>query len=67
VVNGTGVSKTFQILYRNEEVLLDDIIMFRVHILVDSHKVSYRVFVGYLNWYSKRLQAGQLGFDSQMS
>jgi hypothetical protein len=40
VVNGTGVSKTFQILYRNEEVLLDDVIMFRAHILVDSHKVS---------------------------
>lgn len=40
VVNGTGVSKTFQILYRNEEVALDDTIMFRAHILVDSHKVS---------------------------
>ena len=40
VVNGTGVSKTFQILYRNEEVLLDDVIMFRAHILVDSHKVG---------------------------
>lgn len=40
MVNGTGVSKTFQILYRNEEVLLDDVIMFRAHILVDSHKVS---------------------------
>lgn len=39
VVNGTGVSKTFQILYRNEEVALDDTIMFRAHILVDSHKV----------------------------
>jgi hypothetical protein len=43
VVNGTGVSKTFQILYRNEEVLLDDVIMFRAHILVDSHKVSTKV------------------------
>nr|CAD7266589.1 unnamed protein product [Timema shepardi] len=40
VVNGTGVSKTFQILYRNEEVLLNDVIMFRVHILVDSHKIE---------------------------
>lgn len=39
VVNGAGVSKTFQILYRNEEVCLDDAIMFRAHILVDSHKV----------------------------
>lgn len=41
VVNGSGVSKTFQILYRNEEVNLDDIIMFRAHILVDSHKVRF--------------------------
>ncbi|XP_063221158.1 protein FAM135A isoform X3 [Bacillus rossius redtenbacheri] len=40
VVNGTGVSKTFQILYRNEEILLDDVIMFRAHILVDSHKIE---------------------------
>ncbi|XP_071454365.1 protein FAM135A [Hetaerina americana] len=38
VVNGAGVSKTFQILYRNEEVLLDDVVTFRAHILVDSHK-----------------------------
>ncbi|XP_046660513.1 protein FAM135A-like isoform X2 [Homalodisca vitripennis] len=40
VVNGSGVSKTFQILYRNEEVCLDDAIMFRAHILVDSHKIE---------------------------
>ncbi|XP_059470773.1 protein FAM135A isoform X4 [Neocloeon triangulifer] len=40
VVNGTGVSKTFQILYRNEEVLLDDVFTFRVHILVDSQKIE---------------------------
>ncbi|RZF40574.1 hypothetical protein LSTR_LSTR013288 [Laodelphax striatellus] len=40
VVNGTGVSKTFQILYRNEEVCLDDAIMFRAHLLVDSHKIE---------------------------
>lgn len=47
VVNGTGVSKTFQILYRNEEVTLDDAIMFRAHILVDSHKVIYCYFNGF--------------------
>ncbi|XP_039284667.1 uncharacterized protein LOC111047444 isoform X3 [Nilaparvata lugens] len=40
VVNGSGVSKTFQILYRNEEVCLDDAIMFRAHLLVDSHKIE---------------------------
>ncbi|CAB0006557.1 unnamed protein product, partial [Nesidiocoris tenuis] len=41
VIGGTtGVSKTFQILYRNEEVNLEDTLMFRVHILVDSHKIE---------------------------
>lgn len=45
VFNGVGVSKTFQILYRNEEVTLDDTIMFRAHILVDSHKVRYLIFL----------------------
>ncbi|KAL1129277.1 hypothetical protein AAG570_013806 [Ranatra chinensis] len=40
VVNGVGISKTFQILYRNEEVILDDTLLFRVHILVDSHKIE---------------------------
>lgn len=34
-----GVSKTFRILYRHEEILLDDIILFKAHVLVDSHKV----------------------------
>lgn len=40
IINGCGVSKTFQILYRNEEVLLDNVIMFRAHLLVDSHKIE---------------------------
>ncbi|XP_054722072.1 protein FAM135A-like [Uloborus diversus] len=39
IVNGTAVSKTFQILYKNEEVVLDDIIVFKVHTLVEGHKV----------------------------
>ncbi|XP_035217336.1 protein FAM135A-like isoform X2 [Stegodyphus dumicola] len=39
IVNGTAVSKTFQILYKNEEIILDDIIIFKVHALVDGHKV----------------------------
>lgn len=34
-----GVSKTFRILYRHEEILLDDIILFKAHVLVDSQKV----------------------------
>ena len=37
--NGIAISKTFQVLYRNEEVLLSDAILYRVHLLVESHKV----------------------------
>lgn len=33
IINGAGVSKVFQILYRNEEVSLRDVIMFRAHLL----------------------------------
>lgn len=30
---GTGASRVFQILYRNEEVTLKDVILFRAHLL----------------------------------
>jgi hypothetical protein len=33
IINGVGVSKVFQILYRNEEISLRDVIMFRAHLL----------------------------------
>lgn len=33
IVGGVGASKVFQILYRNEEVSLKDVIMFRAHLL----------------------------------
>ncbi|XP_054153255.1 protein FAM135A-like [Oppia nitens] len=36
IVNGCAVSKTFQILYKNEEVLLDDYVSFKVNLIVDS-------------------------------
>lgn len=39
VENNAGISKTFRIIYRNEEITLDDIIVFRAHVLVDSNKV----------------------------
>lgn len=39
IVNGTAVTKTFQILYKNEEVLLNDTVTFRVHGLVDGHRI----------------------------
>jgi hypothetical protein len=33
IVGGCGASRVFQILYRNEEVSLRDVIMFRAHLL----------------------------------
>ncbi|CAG2168147.1 unnamed protein product [Oppiella nova] len=36
IVNGCAVSKTFQILYKNEEILLDDYVSFKVSLIVDS-------------------------------
>jgi hypothetical protein len=43
IVNGVAVSKTFQILYRNEEVLLGDVFRFRVHLVLDSAKIQVPV------------------------
>ncbi|XP_043647273.1 protein FAM135B isoform X2 [Drosophila teissieri] len=40
VINGSGASRIFQILYRNEEVPLRDIIHFRSHLLVDSRHLK---------------------------
>ena len=40
VIDGTvGVSKTFQILYRKEDVELYDIFTFKVYMIVDVNKV----------------------------
>lgn len=33
IINGAGASRVFQILYRNEEVTLRDVIYFRTHLL----------------------------------
>ncbi|XP_074641981.1 protein FAM135A-like [Tubulanus polymorphus] len=40
IINGIGITKTFEILYRNEDVALNDVMMFRVHMLVDSLKIE---------------------------
>ena len=44
MMNGVAVSKTFQILYRNEEVNVNDLIVFKVHMLVDLLKVRILTF-----------------------
>lgn len=33
IIGGSGASRIFQILYRNEEILLKDVIIFRAHLL----------------------------------
>ncbi|XP_030375091.1 uncharacterized protein LOC115624516 [Scaptodrosophila lebanonensis] len=40
IINGSGASRIFQILYRNEEVALRDVIHFRSHLLVDSRHLK---------------------------
>ncbi|XP_014676914.1 PREDICTED: LOW QUALITY PROTEIN: protein FAM135A-like [Priapulus caudatus] len=40
VENDVVISKTFQILYRNEEVSVNDVALFRVHLLVDATRVE---------------------------
>lgn len=40
IINGAAVTKTFQILYRNEEVRLEDVMNFRIHTIVEAGKVN---------------------------
>lgn len=40
IINGTAVTKSFQILYRNEEVNLDDVVNFRIHAIAQSGKIE---------------------------
>nr|XP_029730602.1 uncharacterized protein LOC115267613 [Aedes albopictus] len=40
IIDDCGASRVFQILYRNEEVSLRDVIMFRAHLLVDSRHLK---------------------------
>ena len=77
VINGSFVSQTFQILYRNEDVPLADMAQFRLHVLVDSHKVWagsncpfswYFLFILFLTFYfyciEDRRDAGTPRFTS---
>ncbi|KAJ8319666.1 hypothetical protein KUTeg_002782 [Tegillarca granosa] len=39
VINGVAVSKTFQILYRSEDVQINDLVLYRLHTLIESNKI----------------------------
>ncbi|KAK6178838.1 hypothetical protein SNE40_011333 [Patella caerulea] len=40
IIDNVAISKTFQILYRNEDVVINDPMIFRIHTLVDSTKLE---------------------------
>ncbi|KAK7501141.1 hypothetical protein BaRGS_00007626 [Batillaria attramentaria] len=40
IVNNVTISRTFQILYRNEDMNVNDAILYRIHTLVDSSRVE---------------------------
>ncbi|XP_076440351.1 protein FAM135A-like isoform X2 [Babylonia areolata] len=40
IVNNMAISRTFQILYRNEDLSINDAILYRIHTLVDSSRVE---------------------------
>lgn len=40
VISDMAVSRTFLILYRNEDVVINDVILYRFHTLVDSSKME---------------------------
>lgn len=40
VYESTVLSRVFQILYRNEEVPISDVAVFRAHLLLDGERVS---------------------------
>lgn len=38
-------SKTFQILYKNEEIVVNDVLIFKVMMLLDEKKVRFILFI----------------------
>lgn len=43
IINGAGASRVFQILYRNEEVTLRDVVLFRTHLLGKQNTFKYSI------------------------
>lgn len=41
VYDGAVFSRIFQILYRNEEIVVNDCMVFKVHLLLDGERVSH--------------------------
>lgn len=47
VHNETVCSKTFQILYKNEEIVVNDVLVFKVKLLLDEKKVRAKWSMGW--------------------
>lgn len=45
ISQGVAVSQTFQVLYKNEDLLLNDAFTFTVQMLLDSNKVMLCTFI----------------------
>ncbi|CRK95646.1 CLUMA_CG009104, isoform A [Clunio marinus] len=72
VINGAGASKIFQIMYRNEEISLRDIVMFRAHLLVDSRHLKECIERAEFSlnlelWFSEQQQTQNLQPDTTTS
>ncbi|XP_028029145.1 protein FAM135A isoform X2 [Bombyx mandarina] len=66
LVGGLAASRAFQIMYRNEEVTLRDIVHFRAHLLVDSRNLKESLeraewSLGVELWCSEGAQSSTLG------
>lgn len=44
VYDGAVFSRILQILYRNEEITVNDCMVFKVHLLLDGERVSHQHF-----------------------
>lgn len=51
VIDDYAVSKTFLILYRNEEIILDDHVIFKINTLVNAFNVSFLNATNEINYF----------------
>ncbi len=45
VIDEYAVSKTFLILYRNEEIILDDHVIFKISTIVNAFNVNFNLYI----------------------
>ena len=50
-----GVSRTFPIMYKREEVELHDVKLFKVYLLVDSHRVCIGTRLNFIELLERKI------------